>query len=240
MRFLAFLAALILAAQMLPQAARAGDAHILALSWQPAFCETAERRPECREQTKDRADARQFSLHGLWPQPASHNYCGVADTVVEDDKSGRWHKLPIDYLPQELWNRLRIAMPGTRSGLHKHEWIKHGTCAAGNAQTYYARSLALVDAVNHSAVARLFAANIGKTLSADAIRASFDTDFGAGAGRRVKLSCVEHGGRRLIVEITIGLDGTLSDSPDIAALIAAAPPTDPGCPGGIVDPAGLQ
>jgi len=224
----------------MPAQAIASDSYVLALSWQPAFCETAERRPECREQSASRMDARQFSLHGLWPQPSSRSHCGVPATTVSDDKAGRWHSLPIDRLPQELWDRLRIAMPGTRSGLHRHEWIKHGTCMGVNARTYYARSLALVDAVNRSEVARLFADNIGSALTADAIRASFDNAFGPGAGRRVKISCVEDGDRRLIVEITVGLGGELSETPDIAALIAAAPPTEPGCPGGIVDAAGFQ
>ncbi len=240
MRVLTFVVAVICAALVMSRPTVAAESYVLALSWQPAFCETAERRPECRDQTAERADARQFSLHGLWPQPSSRSYCGIAATAIADDKAGKWNSLPIDYLPQELWDRLRTAMPGTRSGLHKHEWVKHGSCAAGNAQTYYTRSLDLLDAVNRSGVARLFAGNIGKTVNGEAIRSAFDAAFGAGAGKRVRVSCVDDGDRRLIAEITIGLAGEIGQSPDFAKLIAASNPTSAGCPGGIVDSAGLQ
>jgi ribonuclease T2 len=70
-------------------------------------------------------------LHGLWPQPRSQAYCGVDERAVEQDKRRRWRDLPWERLDDDLWNRLQQAMPGTRSGLHKHEWIKHGTCYDG-------------------------------------------------------------------------------------------------------------
>jgi len=48
--------------------------YVLAVSWQPAFCETRPRLPECRSQTADRFDATNFTLHGLWPRPRSRAY----------------------------------------------------------------------------------------------------------------------------------------------------------------------
>ena len=62
-----------------PKSAVAGDAglsgrFVLALSWEPAFCETQPDVPECRSQTTGSLDARQFSLHGLWPPDV---YCDV-------------------------------------------------------------------------------------------------------------------------------------------------------------------
>jgi ribonuclease T2 len=36
--------------------------HVLAVSWQPAFCETRPRLPECRSQTADRFDASNFRI----------------------------------------------------------------------------------------------------------------------------------------------------------------------------------
>ena len=62
--------------------------------------------------------------------------------------------------------------------------------------------------------------------------------FGAsGTGLRQRLL---EGGRRLIGELTIGLSGELTEDADFAALLMASPPTDPGCPSGIVDAVGLQ
>ena len=48
--------------------------YVLALSWQPAFCEANPGKRECRWQTGSRYDASYLSLHGLWPQPASLQY----------------------------------------------------------------------------------------------------------------------------------------------------------------------
>ncbi len=49
--------------------------YVLAVSWQPGFCETRPTRKECVDQTSDRFDATHFSLLCLWPLRQS--YCGV-------------------------------------------------------------------------------------------------------------------------------------------------------------------
>ena len=48
------------------------------------------------------------------------------------------------------------------------------------------------------------------------------------------------GAQTLIVELTIGLGGKIGPGSDVAAHIAQADPTDPGCPGGVIDPVGNQ
>jgi ribonuclease T2 len=227
------------------QAGAPSDSYVLALSWQPAFCETAPRRGECRSQTPSRPDARQFSLHGLWPQPGNRAWCTDDARSVEADKDGRWRDIAIERLDEPLWRRLQEGMPGTRSQLHRHEWIKHGTCMKGaSAASYFETSLDLLDAVNASSAAQLFEDNIGRRLSAGQIRAAFDAEFGNGAGERVKISCEDDGNRRIISEITIGLKGALHGDiysrEELAALILASPPVDEGCPGGIVDRVGEQ
>jgi len=211
--------------------------YVLALSWQPAFCEGAQGRPECRSQHEGRPDAKAFSLHGLWPQPIGKAWCGVP----ESERSRRWRDYDMARLSPALRNRLDAAMPGAASHLDRYEWTKHGTCIPGaTPETYFAVSLDLLDAVNDSAVGEFFARNIGRGVSGREIRAAFDTSFGRGAGSRIRIACDNDGGRRLIREITISLEGALGPDPDVAALIAAAPTTDPGCPGGIIDAAGLQ
>jgi ribonuclease T2 len=241
-RNLAALVAALAAAVFGYQQIAAGPAeHVLAVSWQPAFCETRPRLPECRSQTADRFDATNFALHGLWPQPRSQAYCGVDERTVAQDKRRRWRDLPWERLDDDLWSRLRQAMPGTRSGLHKHEWIKHGTCYDGaGAVEYFEDSLKLLEALNRSEVRDLFAGNIGRELNGDEIRAAFDRSFGPGAGDRVRISCKNDGARRLIVELTIGVSGRIEPDSYVAAHILAADATDPGCPGGVVDPVGNQ
>ncbi len=213
---------------------------VLAMSWQPAFCERAKRRPECRTQKSGRYDTSHFSLHGLWPQPGNRSYCGVKDQLVETDKRRRWRDLPPLGLSQDMRKALWRIMPGSRSFLHRHEWVKHGTCFSATAERYYQDSVRLMDAINASAVRDLFSRNIGRRLTNRQIRNAFDKAFGRGAGKRVRVSCKRDGRRELIVEITLGLSGEIGDTPDLSRLIAASAPTRSGCPSGIVDPAGFQ
>lgn len=72
------------------------------------------------------------------------------------------------------------------------------------------------------------------------VRAAFDAAFGPGAGDRVRIACRRDGQRNLVVELTLGLAGRIADDSSLAGLMAAAAPTAPGCPGGVVDPVGLQ
>lgn len=210
----------------------------LAISWQPAFCEGAGRRPECRAQDQASTEATQFSLHGLWPEPRDAVYCNVPGQIIRNDKNGQWRDLPTVELTDRVWDSLRVAMPGTQSMLHRHEWIKHGTCANVSPTAYYSASLKLLDKINASEVTDLMVRNIGGELSAKQIQAAFDKAFGRGAGRRVTVECAREGGRTMIGELRISLKGEIGNAPDLATLISAAPERSRGCPFGEVDRAG--
>ncbi len=188
----------------------------------------------------DRFDASHFSLHGLWPEPQGNVYCNVTTAVRRADERGDWYAVAGLQLSAETALELRKVMPGTQSGLERHEWIKHGTCSGGAPEKYYAATLALVKAVNASSLRALFADNVGNALTADTIRASFDEAFGQGAGSRVLVDCSRDGPRTLIGEIRIALSGDISETPDLSALLAAAPTQPRGCPAGEVDPVGQQ
>ncbi len=219
------------------QAAQKPD-YILAVSWQPAFCEGKPDKVECETQRPDRFDATHFTLHGLWPKKS---YCNVAAEIIAIDKDDRWTALPEPELADATRSTLSQVMPGTMSLLERHEWIKHGTCfPGGQADAYFSRSLALMSQLNSSKVRELFAAHIGEEITRDQLKAAFDETFGDGAADRVRVACKRDAGRNLIVEMTIGLNGDVKPDSKLADLIAAAPTTDPGCPGGIVDPVGLQ
>jgi len=213
---------------------------VLAISWQPGFCETRPRLRECRSQTKNRYDAVNFSLHGLWPQPGSAVYCGVAEDQIRLDKSRRWKRLEGLGLSETVKEQLWKIMPGARSYLHRHEWVKHGTCYSAKPETYYVDSLRLMDQINASSVQDLFERSVGKPLSNGAIRSAFDRAFGEGVGQRVRVACKRDGSRTIITELTLGLSGEITDKPDIKSLALASPKTKRGCPSGIVDPVGFQ
>ena len=164
---------------------------MLAINWQPAFCETRPNRPECETQTSDRFDATHFTLHGLWPQPRSRDYCGVDAQTVMLDEDGDWDHLPEVELSAGLREALDERMPGTQSALERHEWITHGTCYGTDAEEYFTDAIDMLDVVNDSAVRRTVRRPTGKTVTpAGQVRAAFDEAFGAGAGERVRLACV--------------------------------------------------
>lgn len=227
-----------------PPAGDESEENVLALSWQPAFCEKRPGKTECRQLNDGLLSTpeMQLSLHGLWPQPNGNFYCGVPQAMIELDKDGRWQALPAPEVDLATRDALIVAMPGTASHLDRHEWIKHGTCyqAAGGADEYFDDSLLLTNSVNSSAVGALLSAHVGGTLTSREIRAAFDTAFGPGAGDRVQVQCTGDGGRVLIQELVVHLRGAISPEAEIGALMRAADTVSPGCPRGVIDPAGLQ
>lgn len=185
-----------------PAAPEAGDAsgmratHVLAMGWEPAFCENHRDKKECRELTSNGFAGTHLSLHGLWPQPRGKQYCGVAPDLRDVDRAHDWNGLPEPDLSADTLKRLAGVMPGVQSQLERHEWIVHGTCFGGNAEGYFARAAGLAEAVDASKVSQLFADNVGRPVSAQAIRAAFDDAFGEGAGDRVTVSCHGRGDDR--------------------------------------------
>jgi ribonuclease T2 len=151
--------------------------YILAVSWQPGFCETRPNRKECVGQTSERHDATHFSLHGLWPVKKS--YCGVAADIKARDRKGDWLDLPKLAMAQETAAKLMVAMPGTQSGLDRHQWLRSGTCHGGTAQDYFSVQLRLLEEINGSAVRALFSGRIGREVTEGEVKQAFDDSFGA-------------------------------------------------------------
>ena len=215
--------------------------YVLALSWEPAFCEGLPDKAECKTQTPTSFEASHFSLHGLWPQPRARVFCNVDKALAAADDAHQWEALPEPELSVATKAGLDQVMPGTQSMLERHEWTKHGSCYPnGKAETYFGDAIRLMTAINTSPVQGFVAANVGKTIQSADLRAKFDEAFGKGAGDRVRVACKPDGNRQLVTEITLGLKGDISAGTPIAELIAASSPTDGGCPSGVIDPEGLQ
>ncbi len=208
--------------------------HVLAVGWEPAFCLQHADKTECANETGQSFDATHLSLHGLWPQPRGKAYCNVAQDIEGADRKHDWASLPEPELSEATKKRLSAVMPGFQSGLERHEWIVHGTCFGATADSYFNRAADLAEQINASGVRELFAQNVGKSLSSDAIHAAFDQAFGAGAGARVTVSCQGQGPQRTIGELVISLAGDVAGSAPIGDLIHAAAPSQQGCPSGVV------
>lgn len=208
--------------------------YLLAVSWQPAFCESRPKKTECKTLTPNRFDAQNLALHGLWPQPRNNAYCGVSVKDKSVDRRKRWDLLPPLKLSKRVQQELQTVMPGYASNLHRHEWIKHGTCYGTSENDYYADSLWMMRVLNSSAVRDLVNARIGKTLSIKEVRQAFDTAFGKGTGKKVNMRCDRKG---RIGEIWVNLRGKVSTGISFKQMLINAPVAKTDCKSGVVDPA---
>ena len=210
--------------------------YLLAISWQPAFCQSHQSKLECETQTEDRYDATHLSLHGLWPQPRNNAYCNVSDKDRSIDRRKAWHLLDPLGLTEETFVELFISMPGVASHLQRHEWIKHGTCYSDSAETYYKDSLKLINKINDTNVSTLFANNIEKKITAEQIRNAFDEAFGEGSGEKVNVKC----NKGLIVELWVNLKGDINNDDNLSRLLQNAPVVNNiSCESGTVDAVGF-
>ena len=217
--------------------------YLLAASWQPGFCETQPDRVECRNQHRDRFDASNFALHGLWPQPRSKEYCGVSRRDIETDQTS-WRRLPDLQLSPATRRELEKVMPGTASYLERHEWVVHGTCYEESAESYYSEALALMRQLNASSLRDFLVDNLGRAVTPDQIRAAADKAFGRGAGNRISIECKneQDGNRVVLTELQIALYGAIDETSDLGDLIRAARPIGSNagqCPRVVIDKAGL-
>ncbi len=209
--------------------------YLLALTWQPAFCQSHQKKKECMTQTSDRYDASNFSLHGLWPQPRNNTYCNVSNNLKRMDQRKMWEQLPHLGLTEQTYDDLLETMPGVASYLHRHEWIKHGTCYSTTPEEYYRESVTLVDQINSSEIRDFIASNIGNSIFTDELKEKFDNVFGPGAGEKVNIQC----SNGLITEFWINLAGTIESNSQISDLLDNAVKASPSCQSGIVDPVGF-
>lgn len=217
----------------MPKTTSRGREFLLALSWQNAFCEGYRSKKECKTQTPSRYDATHFVLHGLWPQPKNNAYCGVSTKDKTLDHHHRWDMLPNPHLNHHTYKELKKVMPAVVSNLHRHEWIKHGSCYGSNAQKYFEDSIQLTNLINNSKVGQLFTSHIGKTLRLSKVQQVFEQEFGQGSGDKIQLRC-KNG---MIVELWINLKGSIKDD-TLSTLLKDAKATQSRCDKGVVDRAG--
>jgi len=209
--------------------------NLLALTWHNAFCETHRYKKECKQPflTQPKQYSTQhFVLHGLWPQPRNKLYCDVDKSLIAADKHKRWRDLPCLALDEETEKRLEKVMPGYLSELHKHEWVKHGTCYGADAEGYFRDAISFVEQLNASKVAEYFKKQIGKRVTLQQIRQQFDRSFGKGAGKRVELVCK----KGLVTELRLQLG---SGSEDLGALLHRGKNRRSRCQSGVMDRAGF-
>lgn len=216
------------------------DYYVLALSWQPAFCETRPNKTECVSQDKNGFDAKNFVLHGLWPNASklyNYEYCNVPQQL----RKKSWCDLPPLKLSEAVRKRLPSFMPGSASCLQRYQWYKHGICSGLSPDEYYALCDKLVRMVSKSKFSKFISANIGRYVKRNAVLKAFEKEFGKGSRSFLELKCSSAKGVKFLSEIRIYLQKNLAESDDLKDLFPKRKiRVKGGCPGKFkIDKAGV-
>ncbi|GAB6043400.1 ribonuclease T2 family protein [Endothiovibrio diazotrophicus] len=167
------------------------DGYVFAVSWQPAFCATHRDQPECRITDPDSYQAKNFTLHGLWPNKGAcgtrYGWCGEQKPI-----SGDFCQYPPLEMVDGVRRELGRVMPSAAAGscLQRHEWYKHGTCQRlFTDDGYFAVAVTFTEQFNDAGVGAFMAANVGKEVGVADFRAVVDGGLGSGASERLHLTC---------------------------------------------------
>lgn len=221
-----FLMPLPAAAQSVPAG---GGREVLSVGWQPGYCAARPKSRGCADFSAASPAAQRFSLHSRFQLRSS--YCGIDAGLKQRARKGKWTDLPEITLASATRERLLAAMPAARIGLDRRQWLRSGSCVAASAETYYSRSLDLLDELNASPVPALFMRKAGGALTLSEMRAAFDAAFGPGAGERVRLTCRKVADKTIVTGLTIGL---AAGEGSLETLIGGASPTKSRCTEGVV------
>lgn len=197
------------------------DSSLLALTWAPSLCSVDASVRGCRTGNVGRK-GQTFLLHGLWPQPASAQYCGI-----DRDKS----KAP--ELPQNIRERLGTMMSDA-SVLAPHEWSAHGSCSGVSPTEYFSVAMTLATQATE-VLDPAVRSQQGRRLSVASLRELLDARLGSGTGSRLSLVCRRVEGRGDVVyEVRLSLPSVVSlraagDSLSLGDQLTKAPAVPSGC-----------
>lgn len=222
-----------------------GDSYVLALSWQPAFCETKRNdlsnKPECRTVDPNSYQAANFTLHGLWPNRTAcgthYGFCGSVH-----GEAALFTRYPSVPLRADTKMALAEVMPSlpAGSGLERHEWHKHGTCTGLLPDEYFSIATDLTRQFNNSGMAVFMGANVGRRISKQALFSQLDRTLGPGTRNLVGIECSRD--RNMLVGITLQLPAGIKPGDDLKTLLAQARSGIPrnNCKDGmLIDPIGF-
>lgn len=159
------------------------DSFVLALTWQPGFCEHFHyqgKKPECQAMAEGRLNISHLTLHGLWPNKSA---CGKT--------YGRCPGTDID-LTAETLAYIRPWMPNFyyETTFGSYQWKKHGLCQQQlDDDGYFRRAVDYVKLVNDSALGAYITANIGGSIDKNKFYRLVSEILGESTRRQVQLIC---------------------------------------------------
>lgn len=203
----------------------------LVVSWGPSLCKVAPSTVGC-ESGHVGGLGRTMLLHGLWPQPATKQYCGVAEEVADRARNTHGANMPAVVLREDVRNSL-ASMVSDVAAMTSHEWYAHGTCSGVTPDIYFGDSVAFTGQVRR-VLDPVFQAASGKRIAITTVRDVFDSEFGEGAGARVRFTCrnvIREGG--VIFEVQLSLpavtDLVTENTLSLGHAMLKAPTMSGGC-----------
>jgi ribonuclease T2 len=191
------------------------DTYILALSWQPGFCEHVRsglRKPECVAMAKGQITIDHLTLHGLWP---NNRACG---------KEYGHCPGPSLRLRQETTTYIQPWMPNFYYGndFGEYQWRKHGTCQQGlDDDAYFRKAVDAVITINNSLAGQYLRQSTGGRFSKKRFLEKIVQEVGdAGAADNVLLLCQGE----YLYEIRMILDPQFEESSGLASMMKGALP----------------
>jgi ribonuclease T2 len=206
------------------------DSYVLALSWQPGFCQTYgydAGKPECLNLPALSYQSRHLVLHGLWPNQEScgehYGFCGV------QPENNHCAYSPIE-LNEKVANTLGQLMPSYSFGscLERHEWYKHGSCQTLSSNDYFSLALRLTSEVDQTMLGSYLSAHRGKHVTREELKEKIRQSFGEAGARRVYIGC-KNGS---LVDLYIQLPALIKENESLIDLVNKAPELSKheGCP----------
>ncbi|SMY32302.1 Ribonuclease I precursor [Photobacterium malacitanum] len=190
------------------------DSYVLALTWQPGFCEHFKykgNKPECTAINDGKLNITHLTLHGLWPNKSScgtkYGYC---DRYARLDLSTATIKEIAPWMPNFYYQ--------TKFG--EYEWKKHGTCQNLDDDAYFLTATKLVEKVDASAIGQFIKANIGNNVSTASFKKNLISHFGADAVDRISLACSQG---RYLNEVRLNIGKSFNVNNSVQQLLESGP-----------------
>lgn len=206
------------------------DSYVLALSWQPAFCQTygyEAGKPECLKLKPGSYQASHLVLHGLWP---NQDNCGQNYGFCEAEPQKSHCDYPALNLDTDTAKKLQVVMPSYAYGscLERHEWYKHGTCQILSQSAYFDLASRLTKEADQMPLGIYLHEHLGERVARKQLEDQVRASFGKDATRKVYLGC-KNG---LLVDIFVQLPPLIPATESLESLVKKAPDLKryEGCP----------
>ncbi|HEX8405005.1 MAG TPA: ribonuclease I [Duganella sp.] len=198
------------------------DSYVLAITWQPGFCEHVKyngKKPECDAMNGGTLMAKNLNLHGLWPNKKE---CGTNYGSCQGEQFS---------LKQETIDKVAPWMPNFfyERTFGAYEWNKHGKCQALPPDEYFIKAVSAVQVVNDSEVGKIVLGSVGGSFRVNDFFSRVKERYGDQVAGSISLICTK---RKYLQEIRVSLPldfVTDKELPQMVAKAAPAPSRVVGC-----------